>query len=151
MFRDPTKELPVGTSLCRLGFPFSRITATFDEVTNSFRIAEGVLPMPRFPNDGIHTRIVRKVDAATGREIQFVETSSPGLRGQSGGPIFDVNAHVCALQSSTVHLPLGFSPAIKQGTKEIVEHQFMHVGIGAHVQEIIQFLDRQKVAYTVAK
>ena len=38
-------------------------------------------------------------------------------------------------QSRTMHLPLGFAPVIKEGGKEIKEHQFLHVGIGAHVIE----------------
>lgn len=38
----------------------------------------------------------------------FIETSTPRLRGQSGGPIFDVNGAIWAIQSQTHHLKLGF-------------------------------------------
>ena len=81
VFRRVDDALVVGTSLCRLGFPFSKITATFDESCNSFTLADGVLPMPRFPNDGIYTRMIRKPDKASKRVATFVETSTPGLRG----------------------------------------------------------------------
>ncbi len=79
--------------------------------------------------------------------MKFVETSSPGLRGQSGGPIFDVNGHICALQSRTVHHQLGFSPVVKVGHREVNEHQFLNVGIGTHVEEITAFLDKHKISY----
>jgi len=150
VFRNPKHDIPPGTSLCRLGYPFSRITGTFDESINQFRIADGVIPMPRFPNDGIHTRTMIKIDETSGRQAQFLETSSAGLLGQSGGPIFDINGYICALQSATVHLPLGFSPVIKQGNKEITEHQFMHVGVGAHVIEIVRFLEENAIQHTLS-
>jgi hypothetical protein len=149
VFRDPSKGIPVGTSLCRLGFPFHEITATFDDATGNFTIANGVLPIPRFPNDGIHTRIGKAIDQ-NGREVNFLETSTPGLRGQSGGPIFDVDGNVCAIQSQTVHLPLGFSPAVKAGNKQIVEHQFMRVGLGAHVEEIVKFLNSHGIVFLLS-
>lgn len=150
VFRNPAKPLPPGTSLCRLGFPFHKITATYDEANDSFRIADGVLPIPRFPNDGIHTRIGIATDQSGGRQVKFVETSTPGLRGQSGGPIFDIDGNICALQSRTLHLPLGFSPPAMQGSKEIVEHQFMNVGMGTHVEEIAKFLNLQGVSFSVS-
>lgn len=56
VFRDPANELVPGTSLCRLGFPFHEISATYDEVADMFRLPEGTLPVPRFPMDGIYTR-----------------------------------------------------------------------------------------------
>ena len=78
-----------GTSLCRLGFPFHQINATFDPVTRKFALAPDVLPIPRFPNDGIHTRVPVVISPDGQRQVKFIETSSPGLKGQSGGPIFD--------------------------------------------------------------
>jgi hypothetical protein len=103
-----------------------------------------------FPNDGILTRNVNMVDPNTKRQIHFLETSSAGLRGQSGGPIFDVNGHVWALQSRTTHLPLGFAPKVKANGKEITEHQFMHVGWGVHVPHIRELLENFKVPFQSA-
>lgn len=149
-FRKLTPEIPVGTSLCRLGFPFHDINSTFNDDTKSFQLAPGVLPMPRFPLDGIHTRIAIFVEETTKRQVKFLETSSPGLRGQSGGPIFDIDGNILALQSRTMHFKLGFSPKIKQGNKEVEEHQFLNVGLGVHVEEIVQFLTNNKVAFNVS-
>lgn len=149
VFKNPQSGLLAGTSLCRLGFPFKEITATFDEATNQFTLGNGVLPVPFFPNDGIHTRVVL-ITAQNNQQAKFIETSSPGLRGQSGGPIFDVHGNVWAIQSRTQHLPLGFSPKIKEGSREITEHQFMHVGWGSHVEEVIKFLNENHVDFNLS-
>jgi hypothetical protein len=151
VFKNPAGELPHGSSLCRLGFPFHSITATFDEAANQFNLAPGVLPIPRFPNDGIHTRIVIMPSSDGNRQAKFIETSTPGLRGQSGGPIFDTNAYVWAIQSRTMSLPLGFSPVVKQGNKEIIEHQFMHVGWGSHVEEVIRMLTVRQIRFALSQ
>lgn len=89
VFKNPFSLRP-GTSLCRLGFPFHEIAATFDEARQRFALAPDALPIPRFPIEGIFTREQIGVHL-NGINVKFVETSSPGLGGQSGGPIFDVN------------------------------------------------------------
>jgi len=148
-FANPATPIPQGTSLCRLGYPFHDIKALFDNASNRFSIPD--LPaLASFPNDGILTRNVKMVDPNTKRAVHFLETSSAGLRGQSGGPIFDVKANVWALQSRTTHLPLGFAPKVKDKGKEITEHQFMHVGWGVHVSHIRELLDKFKVSYQSA-
>lgn len=145
-FKNPAEPMLSGTSLCRLGFPFHQINATFNEQTQQFELAKGVFPVPRFPNEGIHTRIVMAVSPDGKDQVKYLETSSPGLRGQSGGPIFDVNAHVWAMQSKTQSLPLGIAPEVVQGKQKIVEHQFMHVGWGSHAEEIIRLCKQFGVA-----
>jgi len=149
VFRDPANELVPGTSLCRLGFPFHEISATYDESADVFRLPDGTLPVPRFPMDGIYTRGAIFLDKASGRRVEYVETSTPGLRGQSGGPIFDVEGRICGLQSRTNHLTLGFSPVVKREGKEVREHQFLNVGLGAHVKEILAFLQAHGVTVPV--
>jgi len=109
VFRDMSRELLLGTSLCRLGFPFHEIKATFDDATKHFTLPNGTLPVPFFPNEGIHTRIAM-ITHSNGQTAKFIETSSPGLKGQSGGPIFDTDGVICGIQSRTAHLQLGFSP-----------------------------------------
>jgi hypothetical protein len=140
IFKNPSEPMPVGTSLCRLGYPFHRIEATFDESKGTFALAPGVLPIPRFPNDGIHTRIAVVVSSDGSRQVKFLETSTPGLMGQSGGPIFDRNGHVWAMQCKTQSLSLGFAPEVIVEGKKTVEHQFMHVGWGSHVENILEML-----------
>ncbi len=149
-FKNPKEELLVGTSLCRLGFPFHEVRATFDENKNSFQIASGVLPMPRFPIEGIHTRVAIFVDEKSKRKVKFIETSSPGLRGQSGGPIFDIFGNIWGLQSKTISLALGLSPKVKHGNKETEENQVLNVGLGTHVEEIVRFLTDKKIKFNLS-
>ncbi|GAI45807.1 unnamed protein product, partial [marine sediment metagenome] len=48
----PNKLRP-GTNLCKLGFPFHEVKATFDEKSSGFKLEPGTLPIPIFPIDGI--------------------------------------------------------------------------------------------------
>jgi hypothetical protein len=150
VFKNPAEPMPAGTSLCRLGFPFHQIEATFDVATKRFALSPKALPIPRFPNDGIHTRIVVLTSPDGSRNAKLLETSTPGLKGQSGGPIFDRNGHVWALQVRTQSLSLGFAPEIVEGNRKTVEHQFMHVGWGTHVEEIISLFRKHGVAFTLS-
>lgn len=151
IIKNPSKGLNPGTSLCKLGYPFHQITASFDEKKNEFKIAPGVLPLPRFPIEGIFTRNVLAGHSKDGKyEIKFLETSSPGLRGQSGGPIFDTNGTVWAIQSRTIHLPLGFSPKVRKEGREVEEHQFLNVGLGIHSELIVSFLRDNGIAFKLS-
>ena len=151
MFKNPQSELLCGTSLCRLGFPFHTVPATFDEREQRFVVTPGSLPAPRFPLEGIHTRDGYVTDQASGRRVRFIETSSPGLKGQSGGPIVDVQGRVWGLQSRTLHLDLGFSPEVNEGGRQVVEHQFINVGVGTHVEEIVRFLGENQIAFRMSE
>ena len=150
VFKNPGEPMPRGTSLCRLGFPFHDIQATYDQTTGQFTLGPNVLPVPLFPNEGIHTRIIKMNSPDGKKTVNFIETSSPGLRGQSGGPIFDRDGNIWAIQSRTQSFMLGFSPTIKQGNKEIVEHQFMHVGWGSHAGEVVRMLQDFKVKFRMS-
>ena len=149
VFKDPSK-LKIGTSVCKLGFPFYNVKATFNKQLKGFQFDRSILPIPRFPIDGIITRYnYSGKSKVTQLDIRFMETSSPGLRGQSGGPLFDVEGRVMGIQSHTRHLPLGFSPKVKKGGEEVEEHQFLNVGVGAHIKSILEFLDMQGVKYEI--
>jgi hypothetical protein len=140
-------DLVPGTSLCRLGFPFHRATSVFDDATQSFRIVSGI-PAPLFPIEGIFTRVLNFGSSADGQyEIKMIETSSPGLRGQSGGPIFDRHGNLWGIQSHTKHLALGFSPEVNVDGQLIKEHQFLHVGVGTHPSLLQSFLAQKGVAF----
>ncbi|MCL1811809.1 MAG: serine protease [Methanomassiliicoccaceae archaeon] len=147
VFRDP-ETLRSGTSVCRLGFPFAHVESEFDEASKAFRIKKGVLPLPLFPNDGIHTRNVAKGKSKEGNhDMLYVETSSPGLRGQSGGPIFDKEGKVYAMQVQTAHMPLGFQPTAEFEGKRMIENQFINVGIGVHMKTIISLLKERNIRF----
>ena len=145
VFPEPREILP-GMSVCKLGYPFHSVSTTFDEAADAFVFAEGAFPMPQFALEGMVTRIRsggRTPDGSV--EISFLETSTPGLRGHSGGPIFDVEGRLCGIQVHTVHYPLGFSPVVEQGGRRLEEHQFLNVGVGVHAATILPFLAQHGV------
>ncbi len=133
-FRGPSDGLEIGKNLCRLGFPFHKIKPTYDE-EKGFMLPPNALPIPFFPIDGIYTRTVILEEDDS---IKFIETSSPGLSGQSGGPIFDTDGRIWALQSHTNHYPLGFDKN---------KDQFLNCGVGTHVETIVDFLSENKVRF----
>jgi hypothetical protein len=81
--------------------------------------------------------------------IKYIETSSPGLKGQSGGPMFDINGVVWAIQAKTIHLPLGFDAEVP-GRKGHTEHQFLNVGLGVHPETLLGALRNLGVAFETA-
>ncbi len=147
-------EIPVkqGKSLCRLGFPFPEFS-NFNYNYQADDIEwtrEGNPNSPIFPIDGIVTRHL-----VFNGKVVGLEMSTPGLRGQSGGPLFDVDGIVYGMQSSTRHLHLGFDLEnfevnIGSQTKRITNTPFLHVGQCVHVEVIKEFLTEQGVKYTVS-
>jgi hypothetical protein len=145
VFKDPSKGLESGgVSLCKLGYPFHSIQPTFNDKEQRFELPKEALPVPLFPIEGILTRIANVVvtnAADPGIPLKWVETSSPGLRGQSGGPTFDKNAVIWAIQCQTSHFDLGFNSSVKQ---------FFNVGLGVHPETMFNVFDRNAVKYKVS-
>jgi hypothetical protein len=151
-FLKESKTIKQGKYLCRIGFPFPEFNNfkhnpdTDDiEWTNT-----GNPNSPSFPIDGIVTRFTG--DPNTGG-IVGIEMSTPGLRGQSGGPLFDVNGNVYGMQSATNHLHLGFDikdkEIIHDGKKsKVSNYPFLHVGICVHADKIKEFLSQHNIAFT---
>ena len=151
-FIKDSSTIKQGKYLCRIGFPFPEFNNfkhnpdTDDiEWTNT-----GNPNSPSFPIDGIVTRFVADPNAG---EITGIEMSTPGLRGQSGGPLFDTNGKVYGMQSATNHLHLGFDikdkEVIHDGKKsKISNHPFLHVGICVHADRIKEFLRQHNISFT---
>lgn len=148
VFKNPTTLNP-GTSLCKLGFPFHEAGADYDDANDRFNLAPGTLPVPRFPIEGIFTRTINTQERYGDYFMKWIETSSPGLRGQSGGAIFDQAGVVWGKQSHTMSLQLGFEPVVKRGKQEVVESQFLNVGIGVHPEVIVNVLTELGVEFSM--
>lgn len=147
VLRDPDTLRP-GTSVCRSGYPFIKIEGSWDDQKKAFRIPALPARDLIFPNEGIHTRTVdRGVNKDWNCQMLYVETSSPGLKGQSGGPIFDREGHLYAMQVQTMHLPLGFQPTVEMEGRTVIENQFLNVGLGIHIRTIRNILDTRGVRY----
>jgi hypothetical protein len=138
-----------GKSLCRLGYPFPEFNNfRYNNETDDIEWTQsGITTSPSFPIDGIITRLIARNQTAAG-----IEMSSPGLRGQSGGPLFDTEGLVYGMQSATAHLHLGFDLtdfAVQDGgiVKKVTNAPFLHVGQCVHVGIIKEFLTQHQVKF----
>jgi hypothetical protein len=143
-FKNPDIGFRPGRSLCRFGFPFEQIAVSFDPARSAFSLDQ--LQLALFPIEGILTRII----AGTGTPAQFIETSSPGLRGQSGGPLCDSRGRIWGIQSRTAHIPLGFNPTVTANGRTFEEHQFINLGWAVHVRLILDALRARGVQVDVS-
>jgi hypothetical protein len=146
LFRDATEPVEPGMSVCRLGYPFHSVDAIFDEDRHSFDIQSG-FPVPRFALEAIVSRFQAVRIEGRQEPATFIETSSPGLRGQSGGPLLDVSGRVCGVQSHTAHLDLGFDATYERAGERVVERQFLNIGRASHVDGVRAFLAEHGVMY----
>ena len=150
-FIKDSSTIKQGKYLCRTGFPFPEFNNfKHNPVTDDIEWTNSGNPnSPSFPIDGIVTRFVGDSNGA----IIGIEMSTPGLRGQSGGPLFDVNGKVYGMQSATNHLHLGFDikekEIIHDGKKsKVSNYPFLHVGICVHADKIKEFLTKHNIAFT---
>jgi hypothetical protein len=146
--KDPS-AIKQGEFLCRLGFPFPEFNNyKFNEATDDIEwTAEGISASPRFPIDGMLTRFL-----ADENKLYGIELSTPGLRGQSGGPLFNKDGIVYGMQFSTKHLHLGFDLVDKEiisdnQLKKVSDYSFLHLGQCIHADVIKEFLREKNVKY----
>ncbi len=146
---DPNK-VKQGKYLCRLGYPFPEFNNfQHNETTDEIEwTGTGVQNSPIFPIDGIITRFVADQQG----QIIATELSTPGLRGQSGGPLFDTDGLVYGMQSGTNHLHLGFDikdlEVVSDGRLSKVSNApFLHVGHCVHADRIKEFLTLHNIKF----
>ncbi|MCF2506535.1 serine protease [Dyadobacter sp. CY107] len=148
-FLKDSRLVKQGRYLCRLGYPFPEFTNyQYNKNTGDIEwLNTGRINTPSFPIDGIVTRHIGESNGVVG-----IEMSTPGLRGQSGGPLFDKNGVIYGMQSSTRHLHLGFDQVnrevITEGhRKRVSNYPFLNVGQCVHVDVIKQFLREKNVTF----
>ena len=152
VFPKDTAGLKQGLFLCRLGYPFPEFTNfDYDEAADTINwTTNGQSGTPRFPIEGMVTRHLR---AGSGETIGF-EMSTPGLRGQSGGPAFDTEGRVRGMQSQTGHLDLNFDvdqEVVRGGLpKQVHDSAFLHVGQCVHVDVLKAFMQEHGVHFDEA-
>ena len=149
VFVKDLEKIQPGKILCRTGFPFPefnnfKYNADIDSIEWDLT---GSAYTSSFPLEGMITRFY----AEKSGKITNIELSSPGLRGQSGGPLFDENGLVYGIQSATLHHHLDFSSAksvMKNGKQTVVQsHDFLNVGLCVHVDVIKEFLRKNNVKF----
>lgn len=152
VFGKESSDLKQGKSLCRLGFPFPEFTNfAYDPATDSMKwVEQGRRETPRFPIDGMLTRHVLGANGA----VAGIELSTPGLRGQSGGPVFDTQGRVWGMQARTNFLDLAFdidTEVVRDGSKKHVKDSaFLHVGIAVHIDVLKAFMRDNAVSFSEA-
>ncbi len=149
VFKKTTADIRQGDFLCRLGFPFPEFTNyRYNEATDDIEwTTTGLSHSPRFPIEGMVTRFLAEEGTLFG-----VEMSTPGLKGQSGGPLFDQQGLVCGMQFSTKHLHLGFDLMDKEivvntSVRKVSDYPFLHLGQCIHVDMIKAFLKEMNVRF----
>ena len=143
------KIVESGMSLCKLGFPFAEYTCVEynSEKDDIFFTNSGNILTPYFPLDGMVTRTMINAD----KQIFGFEMSTPGIKGQSGGPVFDKDGLVYGMQFQTHHLDLDFK-LVKQVTKptgveEEINYAFMNVGNVISSTILIEFMTENGVIF----
>lgn len=149
-FLKDSSKIKQGKSVCRLGYPFPEFTNyRYDPAKDDIEwTREGQQNTPRFPFEGMVTRNLLNPEGA----VTGIEVSTPGLKGQSGGPLFDERGIVYGMQSKTHHLHLGFDIKGKEireegKIKRVSNHPFLHLGACVHVDVIKNFLKDKGVKY----
>ncbi|TFV92189.1 serine protease [Algoriphagus kandeliae] len=139
-----------GAMLCRLGFPFPEFSNfKYNPEKNLLEwTSQGAARSPRFPIEGMLTRFLGDPNG----KIYGIEMSTPGLRGQSGGPLFDTEGRIIGMQSRTKHLHLGFDIEDKEiivhgKSKKINDYAFIHLGECIHVKVIKEFLNQHQISF----
>lgn len=127
-------SVDVGELLCRVGFPFVNDVRPTWTREKGFQF-ENLFPVPMFMNEALVSRLGQLKSGLV------IETSSPGLRGQSGGPLADTEGTICGIQTSTAHYPLEFGGRGRD--------QVFNVGRAVHIDSIRRFLDSHKINYTI--
>lgn len=149
VFGRDGSDLKQGMSICRLGFPFPEFTNFgYDALTDTIGwTTGGQESTPRFPIDGMLTRHVAD---ASGQIIAF-ELTTPGIRGQSGGPAFDSEGRVWGMQSVTKHLDLDFDVdvEVQRGakTRRVQDSAFLHAGGCIHIDVLKAFMRDNDVKF----
>jgi hypothetical protein len=149
VFAKDSSGLKQGKFLCRLGFPFPEFTNfTYNEAKDTIEwTITGKADTPRFPIEGMVTRHL----LGESNEIVGFEMSTPGLRGQSGGPTFDSDGKIWGMQAATGHLDLNFDidqEVIRDALpKRVKDSAFLHVGHCIHIDILKSFMRENSVHF----
>ncbi len=148
--RDFSKVQP-GDFLCRLGYPFPEFRDFgYDAKADDIVWADKAETPARFPLEGMFTRNLRD---EKGR-VFALELSTPGLKGQSGGPLFDSRGIIYGMQYQTAHHYLGFdmkdTPVMtNEGTVKVSNQPMLHTGNCIRSDIITEFLKTNGIKYYI--
>ena len=149
VFLKNTDSIRQGDFLCRLGFPFPEFSNfSYNQDADEIEWTDKGTPgSPMFPVEGMVTRFMGHNGVKFG-----IELSTPGLIGQSGGPLFDRNGIIYGMQFQTKSLHLGFDVVdaevmVKNRREHVSDYAFMHLGNCIHVDIIKDFLRANNIRF----
>ncbi len=144
-------DVEAGMALCKLGYPFQKVRAAYREATGSFELSPDARALYCFPMEGLSTRTLNAGKSGDGRyDIKFLETSSPGLRGQSGGPMLDANGTVWGILSRTDNYIYGSFGRLDADGREVEESQSINLAVGIHPELIVRFLTDNGIRFALS-
>lgn len=123
-----------GTSIVRSGYAFNETKCRYDDA--SHRFVNETTSSPLFASEGIISRNLIATEPTSGTTVYMVQTSTPGLKGQSGGPLLDSEGAILAIQSTTVCLDLQFNAESADHNGQYKERQFLNVGQGISTETL---------------
>ena len=138
-----------GKFLVRSGFAFPEFDNYKIDIQSDKLIftKNGNQNTPLFSNEGMVTRLVSDKGL-----IKGIELSTPGIKGTSGGPLYDENGVIYGVQSISKHYHLGFD-IINQNTlingeyKQISNYPFISLGECVSLNIIKEFLKENNIKY----
>jgi len=155
----PTLKNPqnprIGSSLCRMGYPFLNIERVEDEQTGLLKI-DPAREIPPFVNDCLFSRtFIPENSVHDGYPVRFLETSLPGFPGQSGGPVFDDRGRLWGIQSHScirsLNHPFGTIEELGEDDCTIPKvQQYAHIGRAIHPETLIAFLNHKNIGFIMS-
>jgi hypothetical protein len=148
-FVDIMNEIDQGTSLARIGFPFVEFNNyIFDNSRKTLNFTTNNEPMTTFVNDAVVSQNYGDYNNGVFSRTHLI-LSSPGIKGQSGGPVYDNQGRVAGIQSATATRELDFIGKTKVKNKLVETPQFLNIGICVSAEVIKEFLIQHNVKYYV--
>ena len=138
IFRDVSSApIEQGMSVCRLGFPFCDVPASYNEERNEFVLDERAFPVPRFALDGIVARFNRRVRRRRASRRRC--SSRRRRRGFAGRAAVRSSTRRGACAASSRTRPTSTSGSTRSTARRrdvVTERQFLNVGAATHVDEV---------------
>jgi S1-C subfamily serine protease len=142
-------EINPGKFLVRSGFAFPEFdNYKIDIHSNKLIFTNGGNQnTPLFSNEGMISRLV-----ADQNGIRGIELTTPGIKGTSGGPLYDENGIIYGIQSLSKHYHLGFdiineNVLINGEYKEVSNYPFISLGECVSINVIKDFLKENNIKY----